>query len=84
MSHLSHYVWNTTEYLSNTHEFPKFVSQFSDFRGGIPSVFIYKCFKKKKEDCTNTKGGDEGSTKNKNVSIKIVSIGLKGGAGKVN
>ena len=34
MSHLSHYVWKSTVYCSNTHEFPKFVSQFSDFRGG--------------------------------------------------
>ena len=34
--------------------------------------------------CLNCKDGGEGSTRTKIVSIKIVSIGLKGGAGKVN
>ena len=34
--------------------------------------------------CLNCKDGGEGSTTTKIVSIKIVSIGLKGGVGKVN
>ena len=91
MSHLSHYVWNSTVYCSNTHEFPKFVSQFSDFRGGflqflkkLPQIKLILrnweiLVQIEKIICLNCKDGGEGSTRTKIVSIKIVSIGLKGG-----
>ena len=72
---------------------PNFCLNQMNFRGGFEVFLKENCpkmgcspknWQSSKLICLNCKEGGEGSTKIQNVSIKDVSIMLKGGTGKAN